>query len=429
MNILVIGSGAREDAIVWKCLQSELVDRIFCAPGNAGIEMVAHCVNIDVMDFEKLAEFAKGNLGDDGLTIVGSDNPLAGGIVDYFEERGLLILGPTKQAALIESSKVFCKNFISSGGIPTGAYEVFTFADNAKRYVRKNTPPFVIKRDELAYGKGVVIAKNIEEADVAIDNFLLGENASQMILIEEFLEGWECSFIVLTDGVDYVPFPVSQDYKPLYQGGPNTGGMGAYTPVSEFTPALHEEICRDIIKPIIDALRENWRHPFKGFLYAGLMVTPEGPKVLEFNARLGDPEAQAILPLLKSDFVELCLAAAQERLAEVKDSVRWSNDALVNVVMASPGYPDKPRTGYRIHGLEDAAKEGVLVFHAGTKKNPRINPRDFPKILTAGGRVLSVVGRGETVEKAREMAYRGVACLRFGNKKNPLEVYRDDISL
>lgn len=425
MNILVIGSGAREHVIVWKCIQSELVDNVFCAPGNAGIGMIAKCKNIGVMDFERFAAFAKENLGEDGLTIVGPDNPLAAGIVDYFEERGLLILGPTKQAALIEGSKIFCKNFLTTHGIPTGSYAVFAFAENAKRYVRERQPPYVIKADGLALGKGVIIARSIGEADAAIDK-LMATDAGKLILIEEFLEGWECSFTVLSDGENFMPLPVAIDYKTL--NGQNTGGMGGYSPVPKFSEELHEQVCNEIVCELMEALRESWHHPFKGFLYIGLMITKDGPKVLECNARLGDPEAQVILPRIKKpDFVEICYAAAKGNLrniiADCLDAEE-TNEIFVDVVLASPGYPDNPKTGYRIYGLEDMAKESALVFHAGTRLNER---GDF--FLTNGGRVLSIVGHGEILEKARVMAYRAAEKIRFGSKENPKQVYRPDIAL
>lgn len=430
MNILVIGSGAREHVIAWKCLQSELVDNVFCAPGNAGIAMIAHCENIGVMDFERLATFAKESLGKDGLTIVGPDNPLAGGIVDYFKDRGLLILGPTKNAALIESSKVFAKNFMTTCGISIAPYKVFVFSENAKRYIREHEPPYVIKADGLARGKGVMIAKSIGEADAAIDK-LMATEAGKLILIEEYLEGWECSFTVLSDGVNFLPLLATRDYKQLGVGSEEnrrkmTGGMGGVCPHPLMTPELFHGIIAEIIRPIIYAMRELWGHSFIGFLYAGLMITPEGPRVLEFNARLGDPEAQVILPLLETDFAEFCFAAAQGRLGKIEEPALWSDDFAVNVVLALPGYPDKPKIGYRIYGLEEAAKEGALIFDTDTKLNKR---GDF--FLTNSGRVLSVVGRGETLEKAREMAYRAVKHISFGirDPSKGKQVYREDIAL
>ncbi len=433
MNILVVGSGAREHAIVWKCLASEFVDKIFCcAPENAGIAMIAEIAKCEgkplkVNDFEGLANFAQKHLGREGVTLVGPEKPLAEGIVDYFKERGLLILGPSKQAALIESSKVFAKNFMTAFGIPTAPYKIFAFAENAKKYVREIQPPYVIKADGLASGKGVVIAKTIEEADQAIDK-LMATAAGKLILIEEFLGGWECSFTVLSDGENFLPLLPARDYKLLGIGSEEqsrqmTGGMGGICPHPRMTQELFDEIIAQIIIPIISAMRNVWGHPFIGFLYAGLMITPEGPKVLEFNARLGDPEAQVILPLLETDFVKLCIAAARGRLDEIEDPVLWSDDFTVGVVLASRGYPNEPEIGYRIHGLEEAAKEGVLEFHAGTALNEQGN------FITSGGRILSVVGRGETVQKARAMAYRAVEKIRFGSKKYQKQIYREDIAL
>jgi len=358
---------------------------------------------------------------------VGPDNPLADGIVDYFEERGLLILGPTREAALIESSKFFAKNLMTTCSIPTAPYQVFAFAENAKKYVRKNNPPYVVKANGLALGKGVIIAKSIEEAEDAIDK-LMATRAGKIILIEEYLEGLECSFTVLSDGDNFLPLLTARDYKqlgvgPEEQSRQMTGGMGGICPHPAMTDELFDTIIAQIISPVITGMREVWRHPFRGFLYAGLMITPEGPKVLEFNARLGDPEAQVILPLLETDFVKLCLAAARGRLDEIDEPVLWSDDFMVNVVLASAGYPDKSKTGYRIYGLEDAAKEGTLVFHAGTALNEQ------EKLITSGGRVVSIVGRGETIEKARAMAYRAAEKIRFGSKQYPKHVYRQDIAL
>lgn len=413
MIILVIGSGAREHAIVWKCVQSELADRVFCAPGNAGIAMIAQCVDINMHDFAELALFTEEKLGRDGLTIVGPDSPLADGIADYFEERGLLILGPRREAARIEWSKVFCKNFLTAHSIPTSSCTIFAFPENAKRYVREHEPPYVIKADGLALGKGVIIAQTVEEADAAIDKLMTTE-AGKLILIEEFLTGWECSFTVLSDGENFMPLPVAVDYKTL--NGQNTGGMGGYSPVWQLTEELHAQVCRDIIYPTIYHLRKSWGRPFKGFLYAGLMITNDGPKVLEFNARLGDPEAQVILPRIKKpDFVEMCYVAARGNLREIildyDGFIEESASTFVNVVMASQGYPDNPVTIGMIHGLEAASKEGALIFHANKR-----------------GRVLSIVGQGETLEKARGMAYRAAGHIRFGSKKNPRQVYRKDIA-
>lgn len=430
MKVLVIGSGAREHAIVWKCLQSKMADRVFCAPGNAGIGMIAQCVDIRVDDIEGLVAFAKEYHID--FTIVGPELPLMMGIVDRFEEEGLLILGPRKDAALIEGSKIFAKNVLDNCGLShtTAPYKIFANPDRAKEYIEDHGVPCVIKKNGLASGKGVVVAKSIKQGRETVDEFMSTEEG-RLILIEDFLDGWECSFTILTDGWNILPFPVSRDYKQDLKGN-NTGGVGAFCPVPGLSEEHYHEILR-YIRLVLNHLRETSR-PYKGFLYPGVIITKDGPKFLEFNCRLGDPEAQVVLPLLRSDFVELCYAAACGNQNATGGVRWWNNCAFVNVVIASPGYPGKPRTGYRLYGLEEAAKQGALMFHGGTKLNEKGN------IVNSGGRILSVVGRGYcedgedirvALEKARYMAYRSSDYVSLGNKdpSKGKHWYRKDIAL
>lgn len=433
MNILVVGSGAREHAIVWKCIQSELVDRVFCAPGNAGIGSIAQLVDISATDIEELLDFAVGKHID--LTIVGPEAPLVDGIVDRFENKGLMILGPSQKAAQIEGSKVFCKRLLKDYGIPTADFVICPDPDFAEYVVRMFCAPCVVKADGLAAGKGVVVAHTLHEALEAVDNLSIME-AGQTLIVEEMLEGWECSFIVATDGKNVSPLALSKDYKRAYDGdkGPNTGGMGAHT-LSAIDRDLYGEMLH-IMQRVVLALYVEGR-PYKGFLYGGFMITDDGPRVLEFNCRLGDPEAQVILPKMKSDFVEMCLVIMNDRLGEFEP--QWSKEAFVDVVIASPGYPDHPEIDHRIYGLEEAEKEGAIVFHAGTKKGP------LGGFFTDGGRVLSVVGRGEcstplvpggerqrlALKRARDMAYRAANHISFGNKDPGRggQWYRKDIAL
>ncbi|MFY9457678.1 MAG: phosphoribosylamine--glycine ligase [Candidatus Spechtbacterales bacterium] len=426
MRILVVGSGAREHAIAWKCRQSKLVDMRFCAPANAGIEKIAQRVDIAADDIEGLVAFAKDKQID--LTIVGPEVPLTLGIVDRFEHEGLLILGPSKDAALIEGSKIFAKNMLEACGLShtTAQFKLFAFPDNAKKYIewymRKFNLPLVIKANGLASGKGVVIAHTVEAGKAAVDRLMV-QDGHRLILIEEKLEGWECSFTVLTDGHNILPFPVSRDYKQDLLGN-NTGGMGAYSPV----PTLGDKHYREIlgyIRQVLEALRKMGR-PYKGFLYAGMMITKDGPKFLEFNCRLGDPEAQVILPLLRTDFVKLCYFAAQGNQNKI-GGVEWSQDAVVNVVVAVEGYPGKYRKGLKIYGVHEALDEGAIVLHGGTKHAKN----DIFTLLTDGGRALSVLAKAKPLAEAREIAYRGVRHISFGNKdpKKGKQWYREDIAL
>ena len=421
MNILVVGSGAREHAIVRECLQSNLTDRVYCAPGNAGIGLIAQCVDITEDDFDALAEFCKAKYID--LTIVGPETSLVNGIVDRFEAEGLAILGPNKDAALLEGSKMYAKSLMRVYGIPTADFSVFAGLEYARYCIKERGAPCVVKADGLAGGKGVVVAKTVDEAIDAVDRIAelgLGET----VVIEEILEGWECSFIILTDGENFVPLTPACDYKRLLDGdeGPNTGGMGAYAPVRKLHKVSCEEILNTIVEPTLDALKKEGI-VYKGFLYFGLMMTKDGPKLLEYNCRLGDPEAQVILPLIENDFVELCLAAVDGRLSDFREPMPWEynirTDSLVAVTIASPGYPDSPDTGHRIYGLEQAAREGALVFHGSSELDKN------GEFVTSGGRALSIVGRGASHRLAREQAYRAAGFVSFAKGRHQ---YRKDIA-
>jgi len=421
MKVLVVGSGAREHAIVQKCIESEMADKeVFCAPGNAGIGMIAECVDIKADNIEALAVFAKKQNIE--LTIVGPEVPLVMGIVDLFKKEERYILGPSKLAAAVEGSKLFAKSVLGLSGLSnaTASYKPFVSSEKAKEYIQEHSMPVVIKAKGLASGKGVVVAKSVEEAEEAVDR-LADLEFGWPILVEEYLAGWECSFTVLADGKNIIPFPVSCDYKQDLSGK-NTGGLGAYSPVPRLTEEHYNEILgytRRFLEKLCDI-----GIPYTGFLYPGIIVTSNGPKILEFNCRLGDPEAQVILPRLESDFVKLCYDTAKGELSE-EENILWSPDAFVGIVLASPGYPDKPEVGDRIYGLEEAAKKGALVFHGGTKKN------DKEKLVTDGGRVLSIVGRGSDNESARKIAYEAASHISFGNKDSEKgkQWYRKDIAL
>ncbi len=407
MKVLVVGKGGREHAIAWKVAQSPLVKEVFIAPGNAGTERVGKNVPISATDIENLVKFAKEEKID--LTIVGPEDPLARGIVDAFQKEGLKIFGPDKGGAMLEASKVFAKNFMAKYGVPTARYGTFEEPEAAKEFIKTLGERVVVKADGLAAGKGAFVCQSREEALKVVDDLMvkgiLGE-AGKRVVVEEFLEGEEASYMVMVDGTEYVPLPTSQDHKRLLEGdrGPNTGGMGAYSP----TPVIDEETERRIREEVIERTLKGLAEEgirYRGFLYAGLMLTKEGPKVLEFNVRLGDPEAQPILVRLESDLVEHIMEILEGNVkgVELKVSPKWA----LGVVLASKGYPQKPETGKVIEGLEEAEKlPDVVVFHAGTK-------REGDRILTAGGRVLTVVGLGETLKEAKERAYEGVSKIHF----------------
>lgn len=407
MKVLIIGSGGREHAIVWKVAESKLVDKIYCAPGNGGIEGLAECVNISADDIEGLLSFAIDYKID--LTIVGPEGPLSIGIVDLFEKNGLRIFGPVRKGAMLESSKSFSKDFMIRNNIPTAAYKTYYDSGKAKGEIDNFGYPVVIKADGLAAGKGVIIAQNREEAFTAIDNILtdrkFGEAGSR-IVVEEFMSGTEASILAFVDSKVAVPMVSAQDYKRAFDndGGLNTGGMGAVSPAfcyDDKTAAIAE---RDIIKRTVDALREEGIY-YKGILYFGLMLTKDGPKVVEYNVRFGDPETEVVLLRLKSDLVEIMNAVIDEKLETQR--IEWKEEQAVCVVMASGGYPENYAKGFEIRGLDKAAEySDVKIFHAGTKKASG-------KIVTAGGRVLVVSALAKSFEHAREKAYKAIHDIDF----------------
>lgn len=415
MRILVIGNGGREHALIWKCKQSPKVTEIFCAPGNGGIEELATCVNINPTDLDELVQFAKQMEID--LTIVGPEAPLVKGIVDRFEEHQLPIFGPRKEGAMIEGSKHFAKELMKKYQIPTADFASFTHAEEAKAYVRQKGAPIVIKADGLAAGKGVVVAHTLEKAEEAIDQAMeervFGEAGSKVV-IEEFLEGQEISLMAFVDRHTFQPMVISQDHKPVFDRdqGPNTGGMGAYSPVPQIPEEIVQEAINRILAPITNAFREE-KICYRGVLYAGLMVTNEGPKVIEFNARFGDPETQVVLPRLKTDLVDLLLAVVEDRLKE--QTIEWSEEAAVCVVMSANGYPYSYQTGDEITGIPEPSSKQI-VFHAGTKKFG-------DQLRTNGGRVLGVTALGKNLMEARDRAYQGVKQISFSGSH-----YRTDIA-
>jgi len=414
MNILVVGSGGREHALIWKIKQSAWVDRIYCAPGNGGIANDAECVAIDVTNIKELVRFAGRHAID--LTVVGPELPLTLGIVDAFREAGLVVFGPDKKAAELEGSKRFAKDLMAKYHIPTADYAAFTDADRAYQYIRTGEPPFVLKADGLAAGKGVLICQNRGEAFDGVKKIMedraFGE-AGHCLVIEECMTGEEASVLAITDGENVVLLPPAQDHKPIFEDdrGPNTGGMGAYAPAPVITSTLLEAVREKIIMKTIHGMKAEGR-PYQGVLYAGLMMTPGGPKVLEFNCRFGDPEIQAILPLLDTDLVELILAAVNGRLDQFEMAVR--DQAAICVVMASGGYPGDYEKGKVIQGL-NRVQPDVMVFQAGTRKKGN-------DLVTAGGRVLGVTATGNDIPSAIEKAYQAIGHITFDGA-----YYRRDI--
>ena len=412
MNVLVIGSGGREHALVWKVKQSPLAGRVYCAPGNPGIESLAQCVPIPSSDLSGLLRFAEDQAID--LTIVGPEQPLAEGIVDLFEDHGLKAFGPTKKAAELEWSKAFAKGFMMRNGIPTARYQTFALGERDKAIAALETLsyPLVLKADGLAAGKGVIICNDQVEAFAALHE-LMDERAfgssSETVVIEEFMTGEEASVFAICDGADYVTLAPAQDHKRMFDNdqGKNTGGMGAYAPAPVITPELMETIGTGIIEPTLRGMAAEGR-PYKGCLYVGLMMTGEGPKVVEYNSRFGDPETQVVLPLYRGDIVELMLASCEGTIASINPPAKnVANGSAVCVVLASAGYPDKYPMGKEIHGLHDLP-DGVVAFHAGTKTNGKI-------IVTAGGRVLGVtaISTNANIEETIKMAYDGVGKISF----------------
>jgi len=418
MKVLIVGGGGREHALAWKAAQSEKVDMVYVAPGNPGTSSEDKVSNVNIVaeDISALKTFAEKEEID--LTIVGPENPLVDGIVDEFRQAGLPCFGPSKDAAILEGSKSFSKDFLQRHNIPTAEYQVFSDVDAAKEYVRAKGAPIVVKADGLAAGKGVIIAMTENEAIVAIEDMLAGNKfgeAGHRIVIEEFMQGEEASFIVMSDGENILPLATSQDYKARDKGdtGPNTGGMGAYSPVPVVTDEMHDRIMQEVIEPTIRGMAEEGRE-YVGFLYAGIMITSEGtPKVLEFNCRFGDPETQPIMMRLESDLVELCQAALAGKLNEV--TADWDDRAALGVVLASAGYPASASKGDQISGLDNDFPVGTKVFHAGTARQDN-------DVVTAGGRVLCVTALGETVLQAQESAYQAVAKINWNGM-----FYRKDI--
>lgn len=415
MRILVIGRGGREHALVWKLKQSPRVTEIYCAPGNGGIAELASCVEISESDIAALAQFAEEKQID--LTVVGPEEPLFMGIVDQFRQRGLTIFGPTKAAARIEGSKQFAKGLMEKYQIPTARFQAFDNSREAIAYVGEVGAPIVIKADGLAAGKGVIIAHTVEEAEAAI-HLMMEErafgDAGAEVVVEEFMHGQEISLMAFVDGKVVRPMVVSQDHKPVFDGdrGPNTGGMGAYSPVPQIEEAMVQRAIDEILKPMVFALVEEGIL-YQGVLYAGLMITDKGPKVVEFNARFGDPETQVILPRLNSDLVEILVATLEGRLDEI--AIQWKSEAAVCVVMASQGYPNSYPIGLPVMGLP-APTDICIPFHAGTRQQGQ-------EVVTSGGRVLGVTGLGEDLEEARSVAYRTVADIQFDGVH-----YRKDIA-
>ena len=410
MKVLIVGSGGREHAIAWSVAKSPKVDKIFCAPGNAGIAEFAECVNIGAMEFDKLVAFAKENAID--LTIIGMDDPLVGGVVDAFEAEGLRVFGPRKNAAIIEGSKAFSKDLMKKYNIPTAAYENFTDPDEAIKYLETAKMPIVLKADGLALGKGVLICNTLEEAKEGVKTLMLDKqfgDAGNEIVIEEFMTGREVSVLAFCDGKTIKCMTSAQDHKRAKDGdqGLNTGGMGTFSPSPFYNDEVEAFCEKYVYQPTIDAMAVEGR-PFTGILFTGLMLTEDGPKVLEYNARFGDPEAQVVLPRMKNDIIDVMEACIDGKLSDVE--LEFEDNAAVCVVLASDGYPEKYDKGFEIKGLDTFKdKDGYYVFHAGTKF-------DGDKIVTNGGRVLGVVAKGEDLKAARANAYKATEWIDFANK-------------
>ena len=407
MKVLVVGGGGREHALVWKIAQSPLVEKVYCAPGNPGIGRMAVNVPIKVDDLDGLLQFATTHRID--LTVVGPELPLSLGIVDRFETAGLLIFGARRNAAIIEASKAFSKDLMKKYQVPTAFYEVFTEIGPALAFIARHGAPIVVKADGLAAGKGVIVARTVEEANEAVRDMLSGNafgDAGAKVVVEEFLEGEEASFLAFTDGRNIIPLASAQDHKPVFDDdqGPNTGGMGAYSPAPVVTPAVHEKAMAEVMRRTVDGMAAEGR-PYCGVLYAGLMIKGGEVKTLEFNARFGDPECQPLLMRLKSDLVPVLVACARGDLSGVE--LEWHDQAAVCVVMASGGYPGDFTKGHTIEGLDQAATiDNVVVFHAGTAEQDG-------RIVNHGGRVLGVTGRGPTVAVAIAKAYEGVRAITW----------------
>jgi phosphoribosylamine--glycine ligase len=407
MNILLLGSGGREHALGWKLAQSPLCDKLWAAPGNPGIAQLAECTSLDATDHDAVIAFAKDNAVD--LVVIGPEAPLVDGLADSLRAAGIDTFGPSKQAAQLEGSKGFTKELCQRAGIPTARYERCTSLEAAWGALKRFKPPFVLKADGLAAGKGVVIAETYEQAQEALGEMFDGRfgSAGSEVVIEQFLTGEEASFFALTDGTAIVPIGTAQDHKRVGEGdtGPNTGGMGAYSPAPVLTDALQAQVMREIVEPTVRTMAAEGT-PYSGVLYAGLMLTKDGPQLIEYNARFGDPECQVLMMRLESDLVELMLACAQGRLAEV-DAPELSDDFALTVVMAAEGYPDTPKKGGRID-LGEAEANGARVFHAGTKL-------DGDTLTSSGGRVLNVTARGTSATEAQARAYAAVDAIDFAD--------------
>nr|WP_233167556.1 phosphoribosylamine--glycine ligase [Paenibacillus roseus] len=416
--MLVVGGGGREHAIVWALKKSEKVSEIYCAPGNAGIAQLAECVPIAVDKFDELVQFSIDHAID--LVVIGPDDPLAAGIVDAFEAKNIPVFGPRKNAAEIEGSKIFMKGLLKKYNIPTAKYETFTNYAEASAYLAEQALPIVIKADGLAAGKGVTVAFTMEEAQQSLKDMMVNKifgASGDQVVIEEFLEGQEMSILAFVDGETVRPMVPAQDHKPAFDGdkGPNTGGMGTYTPLPHIPQSIVDDAIEHIIKPTAKAMVSEGR-PFRGVLFAGLMITKDGPKTIEFNSRMGDPETQVVLPRLKTDLVDIILAALNGCLDQLE--IEWSDEAAVCVVLASEGYPASYPKGLPISGLEEAAaKDGVLIFHAGTASKDG-------QFVTNGGRVLGVVGVGADTADARDRAYAAARSIHFDGVH-----YRSDIAV
>jgi phosphoribosylamine---glycine ligase len=414
MQVLVIGSGGREHVLSWKIKKSRWVNKVFCAPGNAGISNIAECIPIKDTDIEGLLEFAKGEEID--LTVVGPEMPLSMGIVDEFKKKGLKIFGPSRSAAKIESSKSYAKYIMYKYGIPTARTKIFDDPGSAKRYIKEMGGPLVVKADGLAAGKGAFPCDDEIEALKAVDTISknFGDSGNR-ILVEEYLEGEEASILAFSDGKHVIPLESAQDHKRVFDEdlGPNTGGMGSYSPAPVVTADLESRIYDEVLLPTVRGLASEGS-PYTGILYAGLMITAEGPKVIEFNCRLGDPEAQAVLPRMMTDIIKPLLACCEGTLDRIK--LRWSRNSAVNVVMASGGYPGAYQKGKVITGLDESESDNIFVFHSGTVKD------DKGRFVSNGGRVLSVTAMAPGVQEAIEAAYRGVGRIHFDGAH-----YRKDI--
>lgn len=423
MKVLVVGSGGREHAIVWRLKKNTAIEKIYCAPGNAGIGLDAECVPIGAMEFDKLVDFAKSEKID--FTIIGMDDPLVGGVVDAFEKEGLRVFGPRKNAAIIEGSKAFSKDLMKKYGIPTAKYESFTDYEEAKKYLDNQEMPIVIKADGLALGKGVLICMTREEAESGLKEIMLDKkfgSAGNAVVIEEFLQGPEVSVLSFCDGKTVVPMVSAQDHKRALDGdkGLNTGGMGTFSPSVFYTEEMNEECMKTIFQPTVDAMAKEGR-PFVGILYFGLMLTKDGMKVIEYNARFGDPETQVILPRLKTDLLEIMEACVDGKLADM--NIEWYDNAAVCVVLASGGYPVSYEKGFEIKGLDDIAKrDDIVVFHAGTSEKDG-------KLVTNGGRVLGITGIGKDINEAIKIAYEGVEIVDFEKKHFRTDIGRKEYKL